>query len=206
MNLLHSLNYRSYPVLWAGILVFGLLFLSGCDQTGQLIDQPRYDPLQASEFFPDGRSARIPPAGVVPYFAEGSPTDPKLTGMDENGEMLTTLPVEVTQDLVGLGQERYNIYCVPCHGPAGEGNGKVTGFGFEKPPSLLSDEAKSLTDGAIFEVIAIGKGKMFPYGYRVKPDERWAVISYIRALQLKNGAVNPADLTPDELNQLGGQP
>jgi mono/diheme cytochrome c family protein len=206
MNFLHSLNVRSFPFLWAGILVFGLLFLSGCDQIGQMRDQPRYDPLQASEFFPDGKSARLPPAGSVPYSAEGSPSDPAVSGMDENGELLTSFPVEVTKELVVSGQERYNIYCIPCHGPAGEGNGKVTAFGFGKPPSLLSDEAKALTDGAIFEVITFGKEKMFPYGYRVKPNERWAVISYIRALQLKNGAVNPADLTPDDLKQLGGQP
>jgi mono/diheme cytochrome c family protein len=206
MNLLRSLNIRSLPLKWAGLLVIGLLFLTGCDQIGQMRDQPRYDPLQASDFFADGRSARVPPEGTVPYSPDESPSDSKLTGLDENGNPLTSLPVAVTKELVLKGQERYNIYCIPCHGPAGEGNGKVTGLGFPKPPSLLSDDAKALTDGAIFEVITFGKEKMFPYGYRVKPDERWAVIAYIRALQLKNGAVKPADLTADELKQLGGQP
>ena len=84
-------------------------------------------------------------------------------------------------------------------------DGHVTAL-FPKPPSLLADNAKALTDGQIFEIITNGRGNMFPYGYRVKPNERWAVIAYVRAMQLKNGAVNAKDLTPDEINQLGSQP
>lgn len=207
MKFLRLPNARSFSHLHlAVILALSLLFLSGCAEIGQMRDQPRYDPLQESDFFADGSSARLPPAGAVPYFAEGSPADPALTGVDEKGALLTRFPVAVTTELVVEGQERFNIYCVPCHGPKGEGNGKVTGLGFPKPPSLLTNEAKALTDGDLFKVITEGKGKMFPYGYRVKPLERWAVIAYIRAMQLNNGEVNPAELSPEELRQLGGQP
>lgn len=182
------------------------LFLAGCDKTGTLIDQPRYDPLEAGDLFADGQSARQPVPGTVPYSGDSSPNSPELTGQADNGEPTKGFPVKVDQKLVQLGQERYNIYCIPCHGPAGEGNGKVTAFGFGKPPSLLADPAKALSDGDIFMIIENGRGKMFPYGYRVKAPERWAVIAYVRALQLKNGAANPQELTPEQIDQIGKQP
>jgi mono/diheme cytochrome c family protein len=165
--------------------------------------QPRYDPLEPSSLFPDGRSARPIETGTVPMTGDLSPNSPILTGLDQNGQPYQGFPEPVTQDMVKLGQERFNIYCVPCHGPSGQGDGKVIAFGFPKPANLLGDSVKSLTNGEIFSVIENGKGKMFSYGYRIKPQERWAVIAYIRAMELKNGPVNPSDLTPDQLNQLG---
>jgi mono/diheme cytochrome c family protein len=201
-HLSHTSLYRALIVVAA----FAALLLAGCQETGQMRDQPRYDPLEASSLFADGRSARPLQPGTVPYTAEGSPNDQALTGLDETGQPAQGFPASVTVDekLLAKGEERFNIFCVPCHGPAGEGNGKVTGFGFGKPPSLLADPAKALTDGDIFQIITIGRGKMWPYGYRVKADERWAVISYVRALQLKNGAVKASDLTPADLQQIGG--
>ena len=187
-------------------LAAALVLLAGCAETGQMHDQARYDPLEPSELFADGRSARPYQPGTVPYMEEGSPNSPELTGLTESGEALEGLPVTVDQELVLLGQERYEIYCTPCHGATGEGNGRVVGYGFPKPPSLLTDEARALTSGDYFQIITEGRGNMFPYGYRVKPAERWAVIAYIRALQLRNGEVTPQELTPDELNQIGEQP
>lgn len=188
----------------AALAVFSLL-LAGCDQTGTLIDQPRYDPLEASDLFLDGRSARMPVSGSVPYSGEELPNSPEFTGLAESGEPFQGFPMAVDAELVQLGQERYDIFCVPCHGPAGEGNGKVVAFGFEKPPSLLASNAKGLTNGEMFEVIQNGKGKMYPYGYRVKPAERWAIIAYIRAIQIKNGAINAQTLTPEQIDQIGKQ-
>jgi mono/diheme cytochrome c family protein len=194
--------YRSLIVLAA----FAALLLAGCQETGSMIDQPRYNPYAASSIFADGRSARPLQPGTVAYSGQGSPNDPALTGLDETGKSVQGFPSSVTVDakLLAKGEERFNIYCKPCHGPAGEGNGTVTGFGFGKPPSLLADNAKALVNGDIFQIITNGRGKMWPYGYRVKADERWAVIAYMRALQLKNGAVKSGDLTPADLQQIGG--
>ncbi len=204
----HPSGSLSQPRRWLGIaiLAIALLLLAGCAETGQMIDQPRYDPLEASDFFPNGQSARPWEEGTVPYYGAISANSPVLTGQNENGQPYQGFPVPVTTQLVERGQERFNIYCTPCHGATGEGNGMVTNFGFPKPPSLLGDNAKALSNGEIFNIITNGRGNMFPYGYRVKAADRWAVISYLRAMQLKNGAVSPADLTPDELNQLGVQP
>lgn len=201
------------------LIVLASLLLAGCAEAGQMADQPRYDLLEPSQFFPNGQSAQPLPEGVVPYaqnkgqsvFSEASgeaisPNDPALTGVDETGSPVSGFPVTVDQDLVSLGQERFNIYCVPCHGATGEANGVAIQFGVQKPPSLLDTNARTLTSGDIFKLITEGRGKMFPYGYRVQPTERWAIISYIRALQLKSGPADPASLTADDLKAIEGQP
>jgi mono/diheme cytochrome c family protein len=197
---------RLNALAWLGILVVATLVLSGCAEAGTMLTQPRYNTLAGSDFFADGSSARVPPDGTVPYSPDTSPNARALTGLDESGQPVTTIAAVVDQNMVADGKAQFNIYCIPCHGPTGEGNGKVTGFGFAKPPSLLADEAKALKDGEIFSIITDGKGKMFPYGYRVKPDERWAIIAYVRALQLKNGEVKPQELTEDELNSIRSKP
>ncbi len=189
-----------------GLFLFsGIVFLlAACAKTGNMDYQPRYRPLEASQLFPDGSSARPISTAIVPYQpGNQDPNDPALTGLDANGQPVQGFPATIDQALVQKGQDRYNIFCIPCHGPTGAGDGKVIPFGFSKPPNLLGDTVRSLSDGEIFQVITNGKGKMFSYGYRVKPDERWAIIAYIRAMQLKNGAVNPKDLTPADLSQLG---
>jgi mono/diheme cytochrome c family protein len=184
-----------------------MLLMTACDVAGNMDYQARYDPLEPSSLFADGRSSRALVDNTVPYLpGDKSPDDPALTGLDENGQPVKNFPVKVDKALVQLGQERFNIYCIPCHGPIGAGDGKVIPFGFTKPPDLKGDVVKALSNGDIFQVIKNGKGQMFSYGYRVKPDERWAIISYIRALQLKNGAVNPRDLTDSDLNSIGNQP
>ena len=198
-----SLRPARRVALYLGLAMV-LLLLVGCAETGQMVDQPRYEPYEASEFFADGLSARLPVPGTQPYRGDLSPNDPLLTGLGEDDQPVAAIPVQVDAALVVQGQERYDIFCTPCHGPTGEGNGRATTFGFPRPPSLLDDTG--LSNGELFDIITNGRGQMYPYGYRVKPDERWAVIAYIRALQLRGGAVNPQELTPAELNQLGAQP
>ena len=203
MTLLQNSSAKR-KVFLALALLAALSLLAGCAQTGQMVYMPRYDVYEPSEFFGDGSSARTFPPGTVAYTGEeSSPDDPAVTGLDSDGQPLAGSPVEITTDLVARGQERYDIFCEPCHGATGEGNGMAVTFQFPRPPSLLDS---SLSDGEMFDVITHGRGLMYPYGYRVKPADRWAVIAYTRALQLKQGAVNPQDLTPAELNQLGGQP
>jgi mono/diheme cytochrome c family protein len=195
---------RKLPVMTAAFLA--LILLAGCAQTGQMVYMPRYDTYEsAPELFGDWSSARPLPEGVVPYTGDDgpSPNDPALTGLNDVGGPVSALPVEVTHDLVARGQERYDIFCAVCHGATGEGNGNAVTIGrFPAPPNLLDSQ---LSDGEMFDVIKNGRGLMFPYGYRVKAPDRWAVIAYIRAMQLKDGAVVPQDLTDEEINQLGGQ-
>ena len=189
-------------VLAAAALAVVLVLLTGCAQAGQMIDQPRYDPLEASPLFADGRSARPLVPGTVPYAGDGSANDPVMTAEDENGDPLKGYPVTVDAALLAEGQERFNIYCIPCHGPSGEGNGKVVTYGYPKPPSLL-ENARTLTNSEIFNIITNGQGKMFPYAYRVKAPERGAVIAYLRALQLKDGKLKLQELTPADIEQIG---
>lgn len=181
-------------------LAAAAMLLAGCQYTGSLRVQPYNRPLSQSDFFADGRSARNFVAGTVPQ-TELNSSDPSLTGKDENGNFVTALPVPLTNDLVRRGQERYEIYCMVCHGTDGHGDGQAIAFNFPKPPDLLGDTVKALPDGQVFDVITNGKGNMYSYAYRVKAQDRWAVIAYIRAMQLKNGHLE-GDLTADELNQL----
>lgn len=181
-----------------------VLALAGCAETGQMVDQARYDTYETSDFFADGRSVRQPVANTVPYSEDGNPDSPLQTGRSADGQALSGFPVEVDAALLAEGQENYRIYCTPCHGPAGDGTGKAVTFGFPKPPSLVPP-ANALSNSQMFDVITNGQGTMFSYAYRVKPADRWAVIAYIRAMQLRGAAVDAADLTPDEINQVGAQ-
>lgn len=191
---------RGKPLgLLTGFITAALL-LAGCQYTGSMRVQPYNRPLSESNFFADGRSARTFVAGTVPQTALAS-DDPQVTGKDASGAFVTTLPVPVSADLVRRGQERFEIYCTVCHGLDGRGDGKAIAFNFPKPPDLLSDTIKALPDGQIFDVISNGKGNMLSYAYRVKAADRWAVIAYLRAMQL-TGSHLTGDLTTEQLQQL----
>jgi mono/diheme cytochrome c family protein len=183
-----------------GILAVCFLLLAGCQSTGRMDTQPYNRPLSASDFFPDGRSARDSVAGTVPQ-TDQRVDDPAVTGKDGQGNFVSTPPVPVNNDLISRGQERFGIYCTVCHGVDGHANGKAIQYGFPKPPDLLEEEAKALPDGKIFDIISNGQGNMLSYAYRVKPPDRWAIIAYLRAMQLKNGHLTQP-LTPAELQQL----
>ena len=142
----------------------------------------------------------------MPYYGDLSANSPLITGLDANGQPYQGFPEPVTQALVTLGQQRFTIYCVPCHGASGQGDGQVIAFGFPKPPDLLGSGVQALSNGQIFLTIANGYGKMYPYGYKVNYSERWAIVAYIRALELLNGPVNPQNLTSDQLDQIGKHP
>ncbi len=187
---------------WLGLalLAASLFLLMGCQASGDMDVQPYNRPLSQNDLFADGRSARNLVPGTVAQ-TDQKVDDPAVTGLDLSGQPLTTFPVPITNDLVTRGQERFNIYCVVCHGVDGHGDGKVVGFQFPKPPDLLGD-AKTFSVGKIFDIITNGQGKMLSYGYRVKAPDRWAIIAYLRAMQLKNGHLTQ-DLTPEELQQLG---
>jgi len=194
-------SIRSWLALPA--LLAALFLLAGCAEAGQMDQQPRFDPLSSTTLFANGSSARPQVPNTVSYSSDNSANSPINTGLGDNGLPFLGFPMPVTQDLVGRGQARYNIYCIPCHGASGKGDGKVINFQFPKPPDLTGSDIVALSNQEIFDTITNGNGKMFSYGYRVKPPDRWAIIAYVRALQLKNGPVNPTDLTPADLDQIG---
>ena len=185
------------------LLLLPILFLTGCFGTG-MFEQPKYNPLAPSGLFADQRSARPIPAGAVVQ-GEVSAGNPVLTGKDANGNPVQEIPVKVTEDLLKLGQDKFNTYCAPCHGYQADGKGIIVQHGMPAPPSFNTEQFYQAPAGHFYDVITNGFGKMLSYGYRVKPDERWAIVAYIRALQLSQNA-NTGILSPDDLKKLESQP
>lgn len=198
-------NLKSSLGRWLilSLLPISLILLTGCSFKGSMNVQAYNRPLTASEFFADGRSSRSLIEGTVPQ-TDQLLTDSVLTGKNENGDLLTYNPVPITIELVNRGQERYEIYCEVCHGLDGHADGKAISLGFPAPPDLLDSNAQALSDGKMFDIITNGQVTMLSYAYRVKTPDRWAIIAYIRAMQLNGGHLT-ADLTPEQLQQLGNK-
>jgi mono/diheme cytochrome c family protein len=166
--------------------------------------QPRYNPYDPSDFFGDGQSARLPVAGTVPRGdLTLGPNELLYTGK-LNGQPSEVFPYAVTTEMVQRGRERFNVFCSPCHGFAGDGDGMIVQRGFRRPPSLHDDRLRTAAVGHYFDVITNGFGVMYPYGSRVPPADRWAIIAYVRALQLSRQAP-VADLPDAERAKLTGQ-
>jgi mono/diheme cytochrome c family protein len=185
-------NVRS--LLW-GCMAWCLILLAGCQQ--EMANQPRYKPLAASTFFADGRSSRDLVSGTV---ARGQLhlEDPVDTGRAQGAEV-TELPVPLTPELLARGQERFNIYCVPCHDYVGTGHGMIVRRGYPNPPSFHIPRLRQAPIGHFFVVMTDGYGAMPNYGTIVAPPDRWAIAAYIRALQLSQYA--PAAELPAEIRQ-----
>lgn len=182
---------------YLSLLLCSVLFFAGC---GDMQDQPRYEPLEKSTFYADGMSARPYIAGTV---ARGQlKEDDHLNLGQVDGKTANTFPFPITMDVLKRGQNRYNIYCSVCHDASGSGNGMVVQRGFPKPPSLQDERLIDAPVGYLFEVISNGFGRMAGYRKELSPEDRWAVISYIRSLQLSAQAhtslLNASDL--DQLN------
>ncbi|WP_018263801.1 c-type cytochrome [Methylobacterium sp. WSM2598] len=160
---------RARPVL----LLAGLL-VAGC-QDQNLFQQKRLDTYAASRIWPDGTSARPLPEGAV---AQG----------DLARDAALAAPPEVTPALLGLGRDRYDVFCSPCHGYDGDGHGMIVQRGFPPPPSYHSERLRAAPASHFVDVITRGYGVMYAYAARVPPAERWAVAAYIRALQLSHHA------------------
>ena len=183
------------------IMVLALL-AAGCERAKQdMYDQPRYRTFAASPMFADGSSARVAPAEAVPFargpFADSTAgrTGRAVVEGDLAAERAQEMPYPVTMALLKRGQERYTIYCVPCHSVAGDGDGMVVRRGFPAPPTYHSERLRNAPDRHIYDVISQGYGIMYPYADRIEPADRWAVVAYIRALQLSQHAP-AADLPP----------
>ncbi len=180
-----------------GFVVAGLA-LAGC-RRGMEIDG-RIKPLQESKFFPNGSSARQPVEETV---ARGELNEDTFFHQGEvDGRLVVSFPEPVTLATLKRGRERFDIYCAVCHGRTGEGNGIVVERGFPAPPTYHQDRLRQAPVGYLFGVMTRGYGVMYPYADRVSPEDRWAIVAYIRALQLSRNA-HLGDVPPDKRKELG---
>jgi Cytochrome C oxidase, cbb3-type, subunit III len=198
-----------------------LLAAAGCRLDMHV--QPRYNPYDPTDFFGDGRSARQPVAGTVPRDANVGETDEASAGGSAGGNIGGTpssvtraggsdgdananaFPFAMTREVLERGRERFNIFCAPCHGLGGDGDGMIVQRGFQTPPSYHLDRLRNAPAGHFFDVITNGFGAMYPYGYRVPVRDRWAIVAYIRALQLSRQATID-EVPPAERQKLLGEP
>ena len=173
--------------------LLSVLLLWGCRQ--DMHDQARYEPLETSDFFTDGRASRPLLPGTV---ARGQlRTDTHLYSGKVEGQLVETLPFPVTPALLARGQERYNIFCAPCHDRVGSGAGMIVRRGLRHPPSFHIDRLREAPIGHFFDVMSNGFGVMADYAAQVPPADRWAIAAYLRALQLSQHATLadvPADI------------
>ena len=170
------------------------LFLAGCSRL-DMQDQPKYKPQRPSEFFADGRSGRPEVEGTV---ARGSLFEDVAyyTGKDAKGDDLAEFPIAVDKAFIERGQQRYDVYCSPCHGRIGNGLGMIVRRGLKQPPSYHIDRLRNAPIGHFYDVMTNGYGAMLNYASQVQPRDRWAIAAYIRALQYSQNA-NVNDLSQE---------
>jgi mono/diheme cytochrome c family protein len=186
--------------------------LGGCERgMHDMYDQPKYKPLTPSKLFNDGNSSRPQVAGTVPHSAgalagsSSGRSDPikalppagAAIGVDVQGRSLAldeatesgyANPLPITLPVVARGRDRYDVYCAPCHSRTGEGDGMIVRRGFPAPPSYHTERLRNAPDSHLFQVISNGYGVMYPYADRITAEDRWAIVAYIRALQLSQHA------------------
>jgi hypothetical protein len=166
----------------------GALLLGGCDLRQRMYDQPKYEAHEATTFFDNGLTSRGPIEGTV---ARGQlRSDLHLhTGMVD-GELAAKLPPSIPfgKDLLERGQERYDIFCSPCHDRTGQGNGMIVQRGLKPPPSLHEERLREAAIGHYFEVMTNGFGAMYSYASRIPVEDRWAIAAYVRVLQFSQRA------------------
>jgi mono/diheme cytochrome c family protein len=185
-----------------------MAILAGCRQDMQ--NQPKFIPLRSSEFYSDRRSARYPVPGTIPQLDDKSmdkeqldPNSYFLTGKHGNiyGNELPGDSASARGQILARGEERYNIYCQPCHSQLGDGNGMIVQRGYKRPPSFHVQRLKNAPLGWFYDVISNGFGGMPDYAAQVKPADRWAIAAYIRALQLSQSATE-ADVAQGDRDKL----
>jgi len=181
----------------AVLLLAAVALLTGCRQDMQ--DQPKYIPLRPSSFFADGRSERPLVEGTV---ARGHLNADAALYTGKSGEnFVGTFPLPVTRELLERGRQRFNIYCSPCHDRLGTGLGMIVRRGYRQPPSYHIDRLRQAPVGYIFDVISNGFGAMPDYAAQIEPHDRWAIVAWVRVLQLsQHASVN--DVPPDTRAQL----
>jgi hypothetical protein len=173
------------------------VFAGGCQIRQDMADQPKNRPLSPSPFFDDGRSERPLLENTV---ARGSIADDDLFVPKESN----AFPLPLTPELLKRGQERYKIFCAPCHGIQGDGNGMIVMRGMKRPPSFTDPHEprlRQVPNGYLYDVVTNGFGAMLSYSAQVPPADRWAIIAYVRALQLSRN-IPASELPPDVREKL----
>ncbi len=188
---------RANQLRRGAVLVLLATAVTACRQ--DMHDQPKYRPLRESEIFADKRSARPLVAGTV---ARGTLREDAVlyTGKVGN-DFVTEIPVTVTAELLERGQTQYQVFCSPCHGRTGRGDGMVVQRGFKKPSSYHTDRLRQMPIGYLYDVMTNGFGAMSDYSAQVPPPERWAIAAYVRALQYSQYAP-AADVPMDKHGEL----
>lgn len=203
----------------AGAAVLAALAAAAGCYREDMNNQPRHEPHEESDFFADGQASRPLVAGTVPhdkrFAAAPRPDNLRFSGAATE-KPTDTFPIAVNEAVVRRGQERYNIYCSVCHGATGgehtdeksplygRGNGMIVQRGFTPPPSLHDPAVREKPAGHYYNVITNGWGAMYSYSDRISPEDRWAIVAYIRALQLtRTGQASAAGTQPVETQPTG---
>jgi mono/diheme cytochrome c family protein len=184
--------------LAAAVLIAAVLGgLPACRQ--DMHDNPRYEPLEKSDFFRDRRASRLPVEGTV---ARGGLREDDGIFRGKSGTTpVAEIPLPVTRELLSRGRARYDIFCAPCHDRVGTGLGMVVRRGYRRPPSLHDERLRQAAPGYMYDVITSGFGSMPDYAEQIPPEDRWAIVAYTRALQLSQRA-SAADVPPEERARL----
>jgi mono/diheme cytochrome c family protein len=192
------MRYVYLVIFFVVVLAVGALGFRGSISTRPPLEvfpdmdrQSKFHPQGVSPFFADGRTDRPIPAGVV---AQGDLRADShfYAGRDPSGEFAQGYPndLKIDRQLIDRGRERYEIYCGPCHGIIGNGRGIVTQYGWGGPANLHSDLIRNQAEGEIYNTITNGKNTMYPLGDKIVPEDRWAIVAYVRALQRsQNGRI-----------------
>lgn len=173
-----------------------MALLTAC--ANNMRNESRLKPYEASPVFANNQSERPIDPNTVP---RGATNDLRVSSGKANGEVISEFPITISRDTIVRGQKEYGIYCVPCHGAAADGKGVVSGYFNPKPANLLDPALLSQPVGHYFDVISNGKGIMYSYASRIAPEDRWAIIAFIRALQANQQA--PLDVPPEQIQQTG---
>ena len=182
---------------FACVAGFALIVGTGCRQ--DMHNQPKYLPMRESAFFTDLRSARPIVEGTV---ARGQLQEDTLLYTGKvNGADATVFPFRVDGTVMARGRGRFDIFCAPCHGRTGQGDGMVVRRGYRRPPSIHQDRLRGAPPGHFFDVITNGFGAMPEYATEIKAEDRWAIVAYVRALQL-SGRATLADVPPSERDKI----
>ena len=186
-------NAKSFSLALLGALIF-----AGCDLR-DMYEQPKYEPLQPSAFFDDGRSARPLLPDTV---AHGQLRTNLVFFTGKSGtNFVAQIPLPVTKELLRRGEERYDIFCAPCHDRVGTGRGMIVQRGFRPPQSFHIARLREAPAGYFYDVMSTGFGAMSDMASQISPDDRWAIVAYLRALQLSQHATT-AQIPEEERKKL----